>query len=203
MNKKAVLNLTVYASLIALMIVFAFTPIGYLKFGIIEITFMCIPVIAGIVFGQSAGGALLGLVFALTSFAQCFGMSAFGVAIYAISPIKTIILLFVPRILMGYFSGNIYSSINKALGESMVSKAALSLSAPILNTLMFVLLFVALFKDTDYFIGLMDSLGSENVWGFVVSMFGINAVCEATLCTVVGIPLCTVLEKMKARGFRK
>lgn len=68
------------AILIAVMLILAFTPLGYLKVGAIEITFMTIPVVVGAIILGPAAGAVLGGVFGLTSFIQCFGMSAFGAA---------------------------------------------------------------------------------------------------------------------------
>lgn len=68
------------AILIAVMLILAFTPLGYLKVGAIEITFMTIPVVVGAIILGPTAGAVLGGVFGLTSFIQCFGMSAFGAA---------------------------------------------------------------------------------------------------------------------------
>ena len=62
----------------ALVIIMAFTPIGYLRVGVISISFLMIPVAIGSVARGPMGGAILGTVFGITSFAQCFGMDAFG-----------------------------------------------------------------------------------------------------------------------------
>ena len=80
------------AILIAVMLILAFTPLGYLKVGAIEITFMTIPVVVGAIILGPAAGAVLGGVFGLTSFIQCFGMSAFGAALLNISPILTFLV---------------------------------------------------------------------------------------------------------------
>ena len=70
------------AILIAIMIILAFTPLGYLKFGLIEITLMVIPVAVGAIVLGPLCGAILGGVFGLTSFIQCFGFSAGKTSIY-------------------------------------------------------------------------------------------------------------------------
>ena len=75
--------------LTALIVLMAFTPIGYLKTPGLEITFILIPVVVGAVVLGPSGGAILGLVFGITSFAQCFGFSSFGVALMAINPLYT------------------------------------------------------------------------------------------------------------------
>lgn len=105
------------AILIAVMLILAFTPLGYLKVGAIEITFMTIPVVVGAIILGPAAGAVLGGVFGLTSFIQCFGMSAFGAALLNISPILTFLVCMVPRILMGYLAGVIFRALYHSGGQ--------------------------------------------------------------------------------------
>ena len=72
------------AVLTAIVVLMAFTPLGYLRVGLVSITFLVIPVvIGGIVLGPVRGG-FLGAVFGATSFIQCFGMDAFGTALLAL-----------------------------------------------------------------------------------------------------------------------
>ncbi len=66
------------ALLVAIILLMAFTPIGYIKTAGLEITLIVIPVAVGAVTLGPAAGAILGGVFGITSFIQCFGMSAFG-----------------------------------------------------------------------------------------------------------------------------
>ena len=67
-NTRRILRLTQLSVLVALLLIFGFTSIGYIKVGVIEITLNVIPVaIAAIVLGPSAG-AICGAVFGLTSF---------------------------------------------------------------------------------------------------------------------------------------
>ena len=61
------MRLVLTALLTALIIVMAFTPLGYLKAGAIEITFITIPVIIGAVLLGPVGGLFLGAVFGITS----------------------------------------------------------------------------------------------------------------------------------------
>ncbi len=126
------------AILIAIMLVLAFTPLGYLKVGAIEITFMTIPVVIGAILLGPAAGAFLGGVFGLTSFIQCFGMSAFGAALLGINPFLTFLVCMVPRILMGYLAGVIFRVIYRHDKTKILSFAASSLSGALLNTILFV-----------------------------------------------------------------
>ena len=70
------------AVLIAIMLILAFTPLGYLRIGPLAISLMTIPVVIGAMILGPAGGAVLGLVFGLTSFYQCFAGDPFGAAFH-------------------------------------------------------------------------------------------------------------------------
>jgi len=76
----------------AIIILMAFTPIGYLKYGPLSITFLQIPVVVGAIVLGPASGAFLGGVFGATSLAQCFGLDAFGTMLFGLNPVGTIIL---------------------------------------------------------------------------------------------------------------
>ena len=80
------------ALLIAIILLMAFTPIGYIKTMGLEITLIVIPVAVGAVTLGPAAGAILGGVFGLTSFIQCFGMSAFGSMLLGINPFTTFLM---------------------------------------------------------------------------------------------------------------
>ena len=95
-------TLSLYALLTALLIVLGYVnipqPAG------LSITFNMIPVaIAAIAMGIP-GGAIIGGVFGLISFLQCFGLVGFsgmGAVLVGISPVLTFIQRFVSRVLFG------------------------------------------------------------------------------------------------------
>ncbi|MEG1182047.1 MAG: ECF transporter S component, partial [Oscillospiraceae bacterium] len=89
----------------ALIVIMTFTFLGYLRVGLIEISFLAIPVAIGAILMGPGAGLILGTVFGLTSFLQCFGFSALGVALLAINPLFTLLVCLVPRMLMGYLTG--------------------------------------------------------------------------------------------------
>ena len=79
------------AMLTAIILILAFTPLGYIRTGGLEITLIVIPVAVGAVILGPVGGMILGAVFGITSFIQCFGMSPFGAMLLSMSPVKTFI----------------------------------------------------------------------------------------------------------------
>ena len=65
-------NIALMGILSALLLLMAFTPLGYLKVGAISISFLMIPVALGAIALGPVAGAALGTLFGITSFAQCF-----------------------------------------------------------------------------------------------------------------------------------
>ncbi len=88
------------ALLTAVIVLMAFTPIGYIKTFGLEITLIVVPVTVGAVTLGPLAGAVLGAVFGITSFLQCFGMSAFGTMLLGIQPVFTFFVCVASRVLM-------------------------------------------------------------------------------------------------------
>ena len=129
-NSERIRKTVLLAVLIAIMLLFSFTPIGYLKVGAIEITFMCIPVAVGAILLGPACGALLGAVFGVTSFVQCFGLSAFGTFLFSVQPVYTALVCILPRILCGYLTGLIFRAVAKHDKTKTLCYFAASLATP-------------------------------------------------------------------------
>jgi len=178
------------AILVAIMLILAFTPLGYLKVGAIEITFMTIPVVIGAILLGPAAGAFLGGVFGLTSFIQCFGMSPFGAALLSINPFLTFLVCMVPRILMGYLAGVIFRVINRHDKTKILSFAVSSLSGALLNTILFVGLLMLCFGSSEYMTAMRGGLG---LLAFLAAFVGINGLVEAIVAFVLGTAISKAL----------
>lgn len=188
MKNQKVLWLTQMGVLAAIMVVFAFTPLGYLKTAGIEISFMMLPVVIGAIICGPLGGAVLGGLFGITSFIQCFGTSAFGVFVLSLNPVFTFIICMIPRILAGWLAGIIYKAICKKDKSRYISVAISSFSGALLNTIFFMGGIILLFWNNDSFTSKMTEWGMavNSIWAFVVAFVGINGVVEACVCFVVG-----------------
>lgn len=173
------------ALLIATVLIMAFTPIGYIRTLGLEITLIVVPVAIGAALMGPAGGAVLGAVFGLTSFYQCFGMSPFGSVLLGISPVLTFITCVPTRILMGWLTGVIFKLLHNRAKTKKLAYYAASLAAPLLNTIFFMTCIVVFFFNTDYIQKIADKLGTASPFGFVLGFVGINGVVEAIACFVV------------------
>ena len=103
-NKFTTTQLTMLGLMAGILLLMAYTPLGYLNIGPLAISFNVIPVaICAVVLGPT-GGAIAGAIFGITSFLQCIGVggtSAMGATLFSISPVLAFIQRFVPRFLDG------------------------------------------------------------------------------------------------------
>ncbi|MBR2636986.1 MAG: ECF transporter S component [Oscillospiraceae bacterium] len=190
-------RLTQLALLVAIMLVLAFTPLGYLKLGpALEITFMTIPVAVGAILLGPASGAFLGGVFGLTSFIQCFGMSQFGATLLGIDAVRTFLVCMVSRVLMGWLCGLIFKALHKLDKTRFLSYAAASLSAAVLNTVFFTGLLMLLFGQTDF---ILNMRGGMNLIAFLAAFVGIQGVVEAIVAFALGTAISKAVSVVLAR----
>ncbi len=198
-DKNKLFSLTLTAAFLALIVVMSFTPIGYLKVGVIEITLLVLPVVLGAITIGTGAGVFLGFAFGATSFIQCFGMSTFGAALLAIQPVYTALVCFLPRVLLGLLSGLLFRALSKTKLPAAVSCGLTALCASLCNTVGFVGLLVLFFGKTEYIHGLMETLGAQNLWAFALVFAGVNSLVEAAANTVLGAALGSVLLNLKRR----
>ncbi len=183
-TKLTTSQITMLGLMAAVLLLMAYTPLGYLNIGPLAITFNVIPVaISAIVLGP-VGGAIAGSIFGLTSFLQCIGIggtSAMGVMLFSINPVLAFIQRFIPRLLDGLLLGYIFKGMRKRT-NIYVSCAVTGFFSAFLNTAFFMTALVVLFGNTDY---IQEMIGGRNVIVFICTFVGINAVCEILSATVV------------------
>ena len=125
-NKTAELVLT--ALFAAIIIIMAFTPLGYIPLVVINATIIHIPVILGSLFCGPKKGGFLGFIFGLTSFIKNTVMPT-SLSAFVFSPVlaasmvgtsgivKSAFICFVPRILVGILPYFVYIGVKKALSS--------------------------------------------------------------------------------------
>lgn len=185
MKKKSTLYLVQMALLVAVIILMAFTPIGYIRTGVLSLTLLVVPVAVGAILLGPAGGAILGGVFGITSFIQCFGMDPFGTTLLGINPWATFLVCVPTRILAGWAAGLVFAAMrkNKRAGVKEAAYYVANLACPLCNTLLFMTTLCLCFFQTDY---IQEFAEGRNVFLFAVIFVGINGLVEAVVCFVLG-----------------
>lgn len=206
MKKKTdVRFLAELALLTAILLVMNYTPLGYLRtpWGV-EITFMVIPVAVGSLILGPMAGAFLGLVFGLTSFAQCFGASPLGVILLQENPLGTFFCCVVNRVLVGLLPGLLYL-LFKRFGRLCGPGLALCcFLTPVLNTALYIVGNWMIFQNTWLNVSMTTygytGGGGTSLLVFMMGLVAVNGLAEAAACLVLGTAVCRALEKTVHRN---
>ena len=192
-------KLTLYAVLTAVLIILALVNIP-MPAGL-SITFSMIPVaVAGIALGP-VGGLVMGTVFGLISFAQCygiFGFSGMGAALVSVEPVlRSVMLVFAQRVfsrmLMGWLTAMIYRLVRPKTNTFAACATAGFFSA-FLNTLFFMSMLVLFFGGTEY---MRSSMAGRGFFAYIVAAVGINGLVEMVTATVITGAVGTALTKAR------
>lgn len=204
MNRKLnVRHMTELALLTAIVLVMAFTPLGYLMtpWGV-QISFIVIPVAVGSVVLGPGAGAFLGLVFGLSSFIKAF-QTATGILMLDVSPVGVFICSVPTRVLVGLLPGLIYKAMRKKPGLRTAGQAVSCLLTPLINTLLYMTVNWLLFADV--WLDMVAAAGFQNVSGLgllgaMFAMVGVNAIAEIIACLLIGTAVCKALIRALHRG---
>lgn len=196
----------------AIICILAFTPfLGYIPLGFTRATIIHIPVIiASLLMGPKKGG-VLGFLFGLTSFinntinptATSFVFTPF----YSIGDISggigSVIICFIPRILVGVLPYFVYKLIlrlsseeKRKLGVSNVGLVLAGISGALVNTLL-VMNLIFVFYGEAY----IEASGKAAALGytFILSIIGINGVPEAIVAGILTLCIGKILLKKNVR----
>ena len=198
-NKKVnVRFMTELALVIAIIIIMALTPLGYIRTPILTLTLITIPV-GAIILGP-LGGTLCGLAFGLTSFYTALtAPSTMMAAFMVVNPVYVAILCIVPRIIDGWLCGVIFKALRRGLKSNPLSYYIAGIACPAFNTILFMGTLVLMFYNCDYVVALRDTLGVSNPFVFVIAAVGVQALIEAVFCGFVSGVVTQQLNRMLKR----
>lgn len=195
-------NLVLAAVFVAIIIIMAFTPFGYIPLGFMNATIIHIPVIIGaIVLGPKYGGCL-GMIFGLTSLWKNTNMPL--PTSFVFSPfIKvgeyggnfgSLIICLVPRILIGIVAYYVYQAVVKALGgkkrKKTIALAAAGVAGSLTNTLL-VMNLIYVFFGKEY--GQVAKGLTEGIYSVILSIICINGIPEAIVAGILTVAVTQAL----------
>ncbi|MBQ8331795.1 MAG: ECF transporter S component [Clostridia bacterium] len=192
--KTDILQMVELAMLLALVIVLQMIG-GMIKIGPFSPSLVLIPIVIGSIIIGAKGGAILGAAFGIVVIVQCaLGMDAGGFILWGINPFLTALICLTKGICAGLVPGLIYRALTgKEPSDKRIFLAAVvsSLSAPIVNTGLFLIGLSVFFTDTLY-----AWSGGTNVIIYIITglvglnflvEFGINAIVSPAVSTVVKV----------------
>lgn len=208
-NSAKVVRLTQLALLSAIIFIMGFTPLGSLPLGgPIVATLAQIPVVIGAILLGTGSGMFLGGVFGFVSLLW-FTMYAPPTA-FVFSPfysvnlangdipkaiwfaICSLIICFVPRILIGFVSSVVYRKMFAKTSGVAKSAIVAGVCGALTNTLL-VLLGIVVFFAQPY----AQANGSQVIWVLLGTSILINGIPEAIVTPLVAAAVCKPLTMRK------
>jgi uncharacterized membrane protein len=201
------LELVQLALFAAIILIMVFTPyLGYIPLGFMNATIIHIPVIIGALFLGPKKGAILGFIFGLTSlFNNTFNPN---VTSFVFSPfytvggvhggISSLIVCFVPRILIGVVAYYVYKAVFKALGNKSSAKtiafAAAGVSGALTNTILVMSGIYFLFGSSY---SAAKGLAADSLYKLIFTVIGTQGIPEAIIAGVIVTAVGQVLFKFR------
>lgn len=193
----------------AIVFVLGLTPLGMVPLGLIKATTLHIPVIIGCLLLGPRYGAVLGFMFGLVSFlSNTMSPAALSFAFTPLIPVPgtpngsplSLIICFVPRILVGVVPWFVYRGLQKLMKESsrgeVLSMAIAGAVGAVLNTALVMSLIYFLFRDAY---ASLKGVPVEAVAGVVLGVVGTNGVAETALAAVLTPAIGKILLSLKRR----
>lgn len=203
------LGLVQVALFSAIIIILAFTPfLGYIPLGFTRATIIHIPVIIGSIMLGPKKGSILGFVFGMTSLINntmnptvtSFVFSPFYALGEVSGGIGSLIICLVPRTLVGVTPYYVYTWIHKLLKNKKngltIALGAAGITGALTNTLLVMNLIFFFFKDAY---ASVNGIASEAVYGFILSIIGINGIPEAIVAAIIVIFVGRVLKRKDSK----
>ena len=194
MKNKKTTNMVIFSMLLAIEVVMSFTPLGFLRIGLLSMTMLHIPVIICAMALGKKYGAALGFVMGFCSFYN----ATFSPTItsFCFTPFfsmggvegnwTSLLIAFIPRIALGYGAGAIYERLKSKNGRTA---AALSgLSGALINTIG-VLGGIWLFFKEPY-----EAVLGNTIIALLMTTVGVNSIAEAVVGVIAAMAVHTVLK---------
>ena len=199
MRNEKVKKLAILSMFVAIILLFAFTPIGFIRLPLINATLLHIPVIIGSILLGPKYGAVLGFLFGLTSMINNT-MTPNPIISFVFSPfvpvigtdsgsILALVVCFIPRILVGITPYYVYTALTRLFKDKakIVSLSIAGVVGSMTNTLLVMHLIFFLFRDSFAY---PRELASDAVYGAILGIIATNGIPEAIAAAIVTAAIC-------------
>lgn len=201
-TSKKTRKLAVTGILAAIALLLGLTPLGYIPIPPIEITLMAIPVLIGVMVEGLSTGIILGLVFGATSFLQIFlKPTPLSSLLFSVSPLRTILVVFVPRILVPMAAWLVYKAVAGKSGAATKSKDNLAyalgaFAGSITNTVFFLGMLYLLYLPQAAEISSIFGTTEAGLLGAISLIGAINGIPEAIVAVIIVAAVCMALRSV-------
>lgn len=188
MEKKSTTRYLVELALfVAIILVMKLTGLSSIPVGPLNMTLSMVPIAIGAMLLGPLAGGVLGMIYGFTSLYDAVsGASVMTGIFFQISPLNTIVLCVVLRVLVGVGTGWLFRLFRRIDRTKTVCYFLGGLTAPLLNTLLFMGYIVLVFYRTDFVQERVAVLGASGPFMFVVLSVGVQGLVEAATGAIVG-----------------
>lgn len=195
---KKTTKMVIAAAFSAIIIIMANVPfLGYIPLGVTRATIIHVPVIIGAIVLGPVYGVFLGFVFGVTSLvANTFNPT---ITSFVFSPfysmgetegnLLSLVICFVPRMLIGPAAYGVYRLVKRAGNRSLVpALGAAGIVGSLTNTVL-VMNMIYFFFGKSYAaakgISLTQQGGTDALYGLIMGVIGVNGVPEAIVAAIL------------------
>ncbi len=207
MKNTNVRSFTLTAMFLAIMIILAVTPLGFIPIGPINATTMHIPVIiASIILGPKIGAGLGG-IFGIISLARSTVVitpMSFVFSPFIANPLtghgdwRAVIVAIIPRILIGVIPYFVFVGVQRLLKSKArpVSLFVAGLAGSMTNTILVMNLIFLFFKESYANVA---QVAADAVYGVILGIIFGSGLVEAIVAGIATAAVCAVLLKLMKR----
>ncbi len=203
-NQK-ILRMVEMAMLIALVVVLQMLG-SFIKIGPLPMSFVLVPIVIGACMLGAKEGAFLGAVFGvITMVMGISGVDAFSFLLWEANPVCFVLVCLLKAMMAGFCSGLVYKGLGKLFGDKYIygKTVIASITAPIVNTGIFVIGMLLFFFDTMSGLPAMfpDAFGQyENAFTLVfLGLAGVNFVGEFVVNLVLSPAIVRIIDVVKKK----
>ena len=204
-TNKRILFLAQFSMLLAIQIVVCFTPLGSIPIGPLVATLAGVPVIITAIMLGTKAGALMGFFtglfrFLVATFTPTSPVAFVFTPFYSIGDAKgnfwSLVISFVPRILIGVVAGVVFQALKKALkgrkSAKVIPYAVSGILGSLTNTVL-VLSGIYVFFGQAYAATL--GMSYELLLGALSVTVATNGILEAVVCAIAASAVCYPLRR--------
>lgn len=206
-RRSRTLFLVQFAILLAIEAIVAFTPLGSLPVGPLVATLAHVPVIIAAISLGTGAGAGLGFAAGLFSFLVWTFMPPNPMLAFAFTPFYSfgefhgnfwsLVICFVPRVLIGVFAGLAYRGMRRVCKADAVCMGVAAVFGTLANTLL-VLGGIYVVFGVEY--AAANGVAYELLLGALGVVVATNGVLEIVVAIVAAVAVCTALKKVLKHG---
>ena len=183
-----------------IIVVLSLTPLGYIPLGVIKATTIHIPVILGSILLGWKSGAVLGGLFGLTSFMvntitpnlTSFVFTPFYSLGDAHGNFWSLVICFVPRILVGVVPYFVYQGIRKLSKRDSIALGIAGFIGSMVNTILVMNLIYIFFGESW---GSAKGVAADMIYKTILAVIATNGIPEAIVAALITTAVGKVLLK--------